>query len=89
MLKRHKGDQEQMGSVCMRSHVAAGTLRCFRLPVSFGMLLTGEVGAVLWLCFVFSYFLFGTIERDVRRRCHGGELVELPDAGRRRVLRKR
>ena len=42
-LKGHRGDQEQMGTVCMRSHVAAGTPRRVRLPVSFGMLLTGEI----------------------------------------------
>ena len=41
-FKGHKGDQEQMGSVRVRSHVAAGTPRRVRLPVSIGMLLTGE-----------------------------------------------
>ena len=42
-LKGHRDDQEQMGSVHVRSHVAAGTPYCDRLPVSFGMLLTGEI----------------------------------------------
>ena len=36
-FKGHKGDQEQMGSVRVRSHVATGTPRRVRLPVSFGM----------------------------------------------------
>ena len=48
-----------------RSHAAAGTPRRVRLPVSFGMLLTGETlipswgpeGKVLWLCLCLSYFL--------------------------------
>ena len=48
-----------------RSHVAAGTSRRVRLPVSFGMRLTGETlisswgpeGKVLWLCLCLSYFL--------------------------------
>ena len=60
-----KGDQEQMGSVRVRSHVEAGTPRRVRLPVLFGMLLTGEItipswgqeGKVLWLCLRLSYFL--------------------------------
>ena len=47
-----------------RSHVAAGTPRRVRLPVSFGMPLTGESlvpswgqeGKVLWLCLCLSYF---------------------------------
>ena len=41
--KGHKGDQEQMGSVRIRSHVAAGTPRRVRLPFSFGMISTGEI----------------------------------------------
>ena len=60
-----KGDQEQMGSVRVRSHVEAGTPRRVRLPVLFGMLLTREItipswgreGEVLWLCLCLSYFL--------------------------------
>ena len=42
-FKGHKDDQEQMGSVSVRSHVAAGKPRRVRLQVSFGMLLTGEI----------------------------------------------
>ena len=70
--KGHKGDQEQMGSVRIRSHVAAGTPRRVRLPFSFGMISTGEInipswgpeGNVLWLCFTFELFSVGTIVHE-------------------------
>ena len=72
-----------------RSHVAAGTPRRVRLPVSFGMLLTEETlipswgpeGKVLWLCLCLELFSTGTTGRDVRRRFRGGALGALPDAG--------
>ena len=60
------GDQEQMGSVRVRSHVAAGTRRRVRLPVSFGMLLTveilissrsgGESVVAVFMCLCLSYY---------------------------------
>ena len=42
-FKGHNGDQDQAGSVRVRSHAAVGTPRRVRLPVSFGMCLTGEI----------------------------------------------
>ena len=44
----HEGDQEQMGSVRVRPHMAAGTPRRVRLPVSFGILLTGDILISSW-----------------------------------------
>lgn len=53
-----------------RSHVAAGTPRCVRLPVSFGMRLTGEIIIPSWCpeegvlpVFIFELFSIGTIGR--------------------------
>ena len=55
-----------MGSVHVRSHVAAGTPYCDRLPVSFGMLLTGEIlissrsggdsAVAVFMCLFLSYY---------------------------------
>ena len=53
-----------------RSHVAAGTSCRVHLPVSFGMLLTGEAlipswgpeGKVLWLSSCLSYFLLARLD---------------------------
>ena len=72
-----------------RSHVSAGTPCRVRLPVSFGMILTGGIfipswgpeGRVVWLCFTSVVFSIGTIGRDVRRRFRGGAPRALPDAG--------
>ena len=47
-FKGHNGDQDQAGSVRVRSHAAVGTPRRVRLPVSFTMLLTGDILISSW-----------------------------------------
>ena len=47
-FKGHKGDQEHMGSVRVRSHVVAGLPCHVHLPVSLRMLLTVEVIIPSW-----------------------------------------
>ena len=57
-FKGHKVDQEQMENLRARFHVVTGTPCGIRLPVSLGMILTGEIlipsrgreGEVLWQC---------------------------------------
>ena len=59
----HKGNREQMGSVRVRFHVAKGFPSIVLLPVSFGIMLTGEITISLrsreekmcWPCLCFYF----------------------------------
>ena len=59
----HKGNQEQMGSVPVQFHVAKAFPSLVLLPVSFGIMLTGEIiissrsreEKTGWLCLYFYF----------------------------------